>query len=52
MIMLDFDTMTIDAAKSLRLMACTAKPDTRDAENLALLNAWAAAETASPNPLQ
>ncbi len=40
-ISLDFDAMTIDAHRSLRLMAYTAKPDTRDAESLALLASWA-----------
>lgn len=40
-ISLDFDAMTIDAHRSLRLMAYTARPDTRDAENLALLTSWA-----------
>lgn len=40
-IALDFDAMTVDAHRSLRLMAYTARPDTADAEALALLDSWA-----------
>ncbi|WP_246475997.1 helix-turn-helix transcriptional regulator [Brevibacterium renqingii] len=45
-IALDFDAMTVDANRSLRFMVYTARPDTRDAETLALLGSWITSETA------
>lgn len=47
-ITLDFDAMTVDAHRSLRFMAYTAKPDTRDAETLALLASWVAGQQKAP----
>lgn len=41
-IALDFDAMTVDAHRSLRLMVYTARPDSADAEALALLASWTA----------
>ena len=51
-ISLDFDAMSVDAHRSLRLMVYTARPNSRDSEALGLLASWAtdsAAVGTAPN---